>query len=291
MSVFHGTCTAMLTPFTQTGVNFSCLQQMIRHQLKNGTDALLVCGTTGEPSTMTEQEKREVLRFTVQEVQKRIPVIASTGGNNTARCVEESRLAESIGADALLVVTPYYNKATQNGLIAHYTAIANAVSVPILLYNVPARTGVNLLPQTVAELAKHPNICGIKEASGNISQICELTRLVPNFDLYSGDDGITLPILSLGGKGVISVVGNVAPRLMHDFLHAVSAQEALRLQHIVKEIANALFCEVNPIPVKEACRLVGFPCGIPRLPLTPPETEHAEYIRKTIEKYREVLSV
>ena len=286
MAIFKGACPALITPFTEDGVNFDTLEQLIDFQLTNGSDAILVCGTTGEPATMTTEEKHSVVEFARKKIRNKVPLIVSTGSNNTLACINESRFAEQAGADALLIVTPYYNKATQNGLIAHYTAIADSVGIPIILYNVPSRTGVNLLPETVARLAEHKNIRAIKEASGNIDQVCELARLTRGgMDIYSGEDGITLPILSLGGIGVISVVSNVHPQLMHDLTVEKDPVRAAELQFAVKELANELFREVNPIPAKTACNLMGFDCGPLRLPLTEMEEQNKTQLIAVLKKY------
>ncbi len=286
MAIFKGACPALITPFTEDGVNFDTLEQLLDFQLTNGSDAILVCGTTGEPATMTTEEKHSVVEFARKKIRNKVPLIVSTGSNNTLACINESRFAEQAGADALLIVTPYYNKATQNGLIAHYTAIADSVGIPIILYNVPSRTGVNLLPETVARLAEHKNIRAIKEASGNIDQVCELARLTRGgMDIYSGEDGITLPILSLGGIGVISVVSNVHPQLMHDLTVEKDPVRAAELQFAVKELANELFREVNPIPAKTACNLMGFDCGPLRLPLTEMEEQNKTQLIAVLKKY------
>ena len=219
MSIFTGAGVALCTPFTQDGVNFDAFGKLIDFQIDGGTDALIVNGTTGEPSTMSEEEKRAALSFALERTAGRIPVIAGTGGNDTKKVIAASIEAQKMGADALLIVTPYYNKATQKGLIAHYTAVADAVDIPIIVYNVPGRTGLNMLPETLAALAEHPNIAGMKEASGNLAQVSEMARLCGDkCDLYSGEDGLVVPLLSVGGKGVISVVSNIAPRIMHDMV-------------------------------------------------------------------------
>jgi 4-hydroxy-tetrahydrodipicolinate synthase len=271
MSIFTGSCVALITPFTSDGVNYDALGKLIEFHLENHTDALLVNGTTGEPATMSDSEKTGVLEFAVQKVAGRIPVIAGTGANSTAKAIENSLLAQKLGADALLVVTPYYNKCTQGGLVAHYCAIADAVDLPIIVYNVPGRTGVNVLPATMRKLADHKNIAGIKEASGNIEQICETARLCPDIDLYSGNDDHILPLLALGGKGVISVLANVMPQQTHDLVASYFEGDIARsrqLQFMMNPLVKALFSEVNPIPVKTACNLMGFEAGSLRLPLT-----------------------
>lgn len=272
MSIFTGAGVALCTPFTQDGVNFDAFGKLIDFQIDGGTDALIVNGTTGEPSTMSEEEKRAALSFALERTAGRIPVIAGTGGNDTKKVIAASIEAQKMGADALLIVTPYYNKATQKGLIAHYTAVADAVDIPIIVYNVPGRTGLNMLPETLAALAEHPNIAGMKEASGNLAQVSEMARLCGDkCDLYSGEDGLVVPLLSVGGKGVISVVSNIAPRIMHDMVEKFLSGDiasARELQFKVNPLAAALFCEVNPIPAKTALRLIGIDAGPLRLPLT-----------------------
>ncbi|MFT9496875.1 4-hydroxy-tetrahydrodipicolinate synthase [Anaerosolibacter sp.] len=272
MSLFTGSGVAIVTPFKEGKVNYSKLEEILNWHIEQGTDAIIVCGTTGEASTMTEDEQKETIKFTIEKINGRIPVIAGTGSNNTAHALEMSKYAESVGADGLLLITPYYNKATTKGLIAHFTAIADAVNIPIILYNVPGRTGVNILPATVAELAKHPNIKAIKEASGNIAQVAEIARLVPSdFHIYSGNDDMIVPLMSLGGHGVISVVANVAPKDTHNMVQKFldgDVKGACALQLQMKALIDALFIEVNPIPVKTAMNLMGFEMGELRLPLT-----------------------
>lgn len=288
-SIFTGSCTAMVTPFNEAGVNYPVLKQMIEFQIANGTDALLFAGTTGEPSTMSEQEKQELITFAVKEVNGRVPVIAGVGCNETSAVIERSRFAKHAGADALLVVTPYYNKATQKGLIAHFTAIADATDLPIIAYNVPGRTGLNLLPSTFAKIAEHPNIAAIKEASGNISQICDLMVAAKGkADVYSGDDGLNFPMLALGAKGTISVVSNVAPKYVHDMTaqyFAGNIECAREMHERMLPICKALFCEVNPIPVKTALRMIGFDTGLLRLPLTEMEEGNYAYLKKEMEAF------
>ncbi len=272
MSLFTGSGVAIVTPFKDGKVNYSKMEEILNWHIEQGTDAVIVCGTTGEASTMSEEEQKETIKFTIEKINGRIPVIAGTGSNNTAHAIEMSKYAESVGADGLLVITPYYNKATTKGLIAHFTAIADAVNIPIILYNVPGRTAVNILPATVAELAQHRNIKAIKEASGNIAQIAEIARLVPSdFHIYSGNDDMIVPLMSLGGHGVISVVANVAPRDTHDMVQKFidgDVKGACALQLQMKALIDALFIEVNPIPVKTAMNLMGFEMGELRLPLT-----------------------
>ncbi|MBM7582098.1 4-hydroxy-tetrahydrodipicolinate synthase [Caldicoprobacter guelmensis] len=289
MSVFTGSCVALVTPFTDDGVNFESLANLIEFQIREGTDAILVCGTTGEPPTMTREEKYSVIGFTVEKVAKRVPVIAGTGGYNTATVIEDSKEAERLGADALLIVTPYYNKTTQKGLIQHYAAIADAVHIPIIIYNVPSRTGLNVAPSTLKELSKIDNIVGIKEASGNIAQVTEMARLCGDkIDIYSGDDNIVVPILALGGKGVISVVANIAPRDTHEmvakFLNG-DIEGSRKLQFKLNPLIEALFLEVNPIPVKTALNLMGMNAGKLRMPLTDMSEQNLEILKKRMLEY------
>lgn len=274
-TIFTGMATAMVTPMTPEGVDYEALGRFIDFQLSQGINALVAVGTTGESATLSPAERKEVIRFTVDRVAGRVPVIAGTGTNNTQHAMDYSISAARDGADALLVVTPYYNKATQNGLIAHFTAIADKVDKPIILYNVPSRTGCNLLPATVEKLAEHPNIAAIKEASGNMSQVVELfARCGDKLDVYSGEDGLTVPILSMGGKGTISVLSNVVPKeavAMTNAFFAGDVAEAARLQCRYLNLINLLFCEVNPIPAKAAVSAMGFGKEYIRLPLTPME--------------------
>ena len=274
-TIFTGMATAMVTPMTAGGVDYEALGRFIDFQLAQGIHALVAVGTTGESATLSPQERKEVIRFTIDRVAGRVPVIAGTGTNNTQHAIEYSVDAAKAGADALLVVTPYYNKATQNGLIAHYTAIADKVDKPIILYNVPSRTGCNLLPATVEKLAEHPNIRAVKEASGNMSQVVELfARCGDKIDVYSGEDGLTVPMLAMGGKGTISVLSNVIPKeavAMTDAFFAGDIARAARLQCEYLNLINLLFCEVNPIPAKAAVSAMGYGEEHIRLPLTPME--------------------
>ena len=277
-TIFTGMATAMVTPMTPEGVDYEALGRFIDFQLSQGINALVAVGTTGESATLSPAERKEVIRFTIDRVAGRVPVIAGTGTNNTQHAMDYSISAARDGADALLVVTPYYNKATQNGLIAHFTAIADKVDKPIILYNVPSRTGCNLLPATVGKLAQHPNIAAIKEASGNMSQVVELfARCGDKLDVYSGEDGLTVPILSMGGKGTISVLSNVVPKeavAMTNAFFAGDVAEAARLQCRYLNLINLLFCEVNPIPAKAAVSAMGFGKEYIRLPLTPMEEDN-----------------
>lgn len=269
--IFKGCGTAIVTPFTEDGVNFEEFGRLIEDQIKNKVDSIIVCGTTGEASTMTLEEKKETIKFAVEKVNKRIPVIAGTGGNCTKSVIEMTKYAESIGVDGALIVTPYYNKTTQEGLIAHYKMIAENTSLPIIMYSVPGRTGVNILPSTCLELSKIENIVAIKEASGNLSQVAEIAALCrDNLNIYSGNDDQILPILSVGGIGVISVLSNVAPLYTHEMIEKYekgNIKEATKMQLDAIILINALFCEVNPIPVKEALNMLGWNMGKPRLPL------------------------
>ena len=280
-TIFTGSGVAIVTPMREDrSIDYEELGRLIDFQLDNGTDALIICGTTGESSTMTDEEHVECIAYAVKRVAGRVPVIAGAGSNDTAYAIWVSKEAEAAGADALLQVTPYYNKATQKGLVAHFTAIADATTLPIILYNVPSRTGVNIKPETYLELSRHPRIVAAKEASGDLSAAARTARLCGDaLTLYSGNDDQVLPILSLGGKGVISVLANVAPRETHEMVAAYLAGEtakatALQLKYI--PLIEALFSEVNPIPVKEALNLMGFHCGPCRLPLTPMEEKNRE---------------
>ena len=288
MPIFKGAGVAIVTPFTQDDkVNFEELGKMIDFQIAGGTDAIIICGTTGESSTLTHEEHDECIKFAVEHTAGRVPVIAGTGSNSTAEAIRLSTHAQNNGADALLLVTPYYNTATQKGLIQHYTAIANSVDLPIILYNVPSRTGVNILPQTAVTLAKNvKNIVAIKEASGNISQVAELAALADGcIDIYSGNDDQVVPLLSLGGVGVISVLSNVMPKLTHDMVMSYlngDVKLSRQLQLSVMNLNKALFCEVNPIPVKEALNMMGWNAGAVRSPLCEMEPQHKELLRKEL---------
>ena len=274
-TIFKGMATAMVTPMTQEGVDYEALGRFIDFQLASGINALVAVGTTGESATLTPEERKKVISFTIDRVAGRVPVIAGTGTNNTLHAIDYSVSAAQAGADALLVVTPYYNKATQNGLIAHFTAIADKVDKPIILYNVPSRTGCNLLPATVEKLAEHPNVAAIKEASGNMSQVVELfARCGDKIDVYSGEDGLTVPMLAMGGMGTISVLSNVIPKgavEMTDAFFAGDLRKAAALQCRYLDLINLLFCEVNPIPAKAAISAMGYGKEFIRLPLTPME--------------------
>ena len=274
-TIFKGMATALVTPMNEKGVDYEAMGRFLEFQIENGINALVVMGTTGENATLEPDDQLAVIRFTVEKVAGRVPVIAGTGTNNTAHVIYNTRRACEAGADAVLVVTPYYNKATQNGLIAHFTAVADASTVPVILYNVPGRTGVNLLPATVAKLAEHPRIAAIKEASGNMAQMVELMHLCGDkIDVYSGEDALTVPMMAMGASGTISVLSNVAPRGSVDMTDAClrgdyAAAAGMQCQFL--PLINALFSEVNPIPAKAAVSAMGFGEDILRLPLTPME--------------------
>ena len=291
MAIFKGAGVAIVTPMKADGeVNYDVLGEMLEAQIQGGTDAIIICGTTGESATLTEEEHSAVIRYAIKKVNKRIPVIAGTGSNCTATAIKLSKEAEKDGADGLLLVTPYYNKATQNGLIAHYTAVANAVNIPIIIYNVPSRTGCNLLPETIAKLVKNvKNIVGVKEASGNISQIAKVKLLCgDDVDLYSGNDDQVVPILSLGGIGVISVLSNVAPKETHDMVMDYlngDLEKAREMQLKALPLIDALFSEVNPIPVKKAMSFMGWEAGPLRAPLSEMEDAHAEVLRQAMKDF------
>ena len=282
--IFEGVGTAIATPFNENGVNLKEFKKLLENQIENNVDAIIVCGTTGEASTMTMEEKIATIKCAVDTCKGKIPVIAGSGSNNTLAAIEMSKKCEELGVDGLLVVTPYYNKTTQEGLIAHYSAIANSVNLPIIVYNVPGRTGLNITPETCLELSKIPNIVGIKEASGNLSQVAQIANLCrENLTIYSGNDDQILPVLSLGGKGVISVLSNIEPKLTHDMVQSFfdgDINTAIKLQLDSIPLINALFSEVNPIPVKAALNMKGFDFGIPRLPLVELSEKNKEKLRK-----------
>lgn len=290
MAIFTGSGVAIITPFTDNNkVNYDKLGELLDYQIENGTDSIIICGTTGEASTLSHDEHLECIRYTVNKVNKRVPVVAGTGSNSTDTAVFLSKEAEQYGADGLLLVTPYYNKATQRGLTEHFTDIAKAVNIPIIMYNVPSRTGCNLLPKTVAGLVKNvDNIVGIKEASGDIAQIVRLMQLTQgDIDLYSGNDDQIVPLLSLGGVGVISVLSNILPRETHDIVAKFLSGDikgSLELQLKYLPLIDALFCEVNPIPIKKASNLMGFQVGGLRKPLTEMESED---VKKLIEAMKD----
>lgn len=290
MALFTGSGVAIVTPFTnENQVNYDKLAELIEWHIQEGTDAIVVCGTTGESPTLTDEEHKKVIECAIDAVNKRIPVIAGAGSNDTAYAVQMSKHAEDAGADGLLVITPYYNKPTQRGLIANFTAIADAVNIPIIMYNVPGRTGCNILPTTMAELAKHKNICGMKEASGNISQVTEMARLMPDdFYLMSGNDDMVVPLLSVGGVAVISVVANIVPKDTHNMVKYYldgKVKEARDLQLAMKPLIDALFCETNPIPIKTAMNLMGKEVGLLRLPLVEMEEKNLNLLKQRMQEY------
>ncbi len=284
--IFKGCGTAIITPFNENGINFEEFKKLIEFQIANKADSIIVCGTTGESSTMTVEEKKQVIKFAVETINHRIPVIAGTGGNCTAQVIDFTKWAENIGVDGALIVTPYYNKTTQEGLIAHYSTIANETNLPIILYNVPSRTGLNISPYACKKLSEIKNIVAIKEASGNISQIAEIANLCGSeLNIYSGNDDQITPILSIGGIGVISVLSNIIPEFTHnivnDFLNG-NIENAINSQIKAIPLIKALFSEVNPIPIKEALNIMGFNVGIPRLPLIEMSNSGKETIKKEL---------
>lgn len=283
--IFTGSGVAIVTPFTNDGINFDELGKLIDFQIENGTDAIIVCGTTGESATMPDDEHIAAIDYTVKKVNKRVPVIAGTGSNDTAHGINLCKRAQELGVDGLLTVTPYYNKTSQRGLIQHFTALANSVDIPIILYNVPSRTGVNITPDTLYELSKIDNIIGIKEASGNISQVAQMAAKCPDMVIYSGNDDQIIPILSLGGKGVISVLANVAPKETHDMCQKYFDKDfegALKLQLDAIELIDALFIEVNPIPVKKALSFMGYDTNLLRMPLYEIAPNNAEILKNAL---------
>lgn len=289
-TIFTGAAIAIITPMNDDGsINYDRLGELIDYQIENSTDAIVICGTTGEASTMTDEEHLECIKYAVKRTAGRVPVIAGTGSNDTKYAIELSKEAEAAGADALLLVTPYYNKTTQKGLILHFTAIADAVNIPIVLYNIPGRTGMGFDVKTVKELAKHKNIAAIKEASGNISYVAKLIAECGNdIDVYSGNDDMVVPLMSLGGKGVISVASHVIPKQMHDMVQYCldnNFAEAAKLQIEYLDICNNLFVEVNPIPAKEALNMMGVNVGQCRMPLCEMSDEHKEILRATLAKH------
>ncbi len=296
LNFFRGTATAMITPFTKDGkVNFDSFGRMIEFQIASGTDVLVILGTTGEPATMSESEKEEVMRFSVQKVAKRAKIVFGSGSNCTAHAVEASIKAEKMGADGLLVVTPYYNKCTQNGIYEYYKTISEAVRIPIICYNVPPRTGVNILPATMEKIATLKNIAGIKEACGNMEQICEtMRRIRGKCDLYSGDDNLNLPILAIGGAGLISVASNIIPKetkALYNFMKAGDLDSANAIQDRMLPVIDAMFMEVNPIPAKAAADLIGLDAGAPRAPLTELEPAHKEEMIRILKNFGLKLTV
>lgn len=289
-TIFTGAAIAIITPMNADGsVNYDELGRIIDDQIANSTDAMVICGTTGEASTMTDEEHLECIRYAVEKTAKRVPVIAGTGSNDTAYAVKLSKEAEEVGADGLLLVTPYYNKTTQKGLIAHFTAIADAVNIPIVLYNIPGRTGMGMEVSTIKKLAEHRNIVAVKEASGNISYAAKLIAECGDvIDVYSGNDDMIVPLMSLGAKGVISVLSHVIPKQTHDMVQYCldnNYAEATKLQIEYLNLINNLFIEVNPIPVKEAMNMMGWNAGSCRLPLCDMSDEHKEVLRASMAKH------
>lgn len=290
MSIFKGSGVAIITPFNEKGVDFGKLRELLEWQISEGTDAIIVCGTTGEATTMSEEEKKETIKFTVEVVNKRIPVIAGTGGNDTLKSIEMSKYAESVGVDGLLVITPYYNKTNAKGLIMHFKAINDSVKTPIILYNVPSRTNMNITAENLVELCQLSNVKAIKEASGNISQIAKMKALCGDkIDIYSGNDDQVIPIMSLGGLGVISVVANIVPKIFHQMTTAYlngDVNKALDIQLQYLELSNTLFIETNPIPIKTALNLIGKEVGNLRLPLYEMEDTNKAILVNTLKKYK-----
>lgn len=289
--IFKGCGTALVTPFTDDGeVDFETLRKLIDFQILEGVDSLIICGTTGESATLSTEEKKEIIKFTVQIARRRVPIIAGTGSNNTKTSIELSKYAQNVGADGLLIVSPYYNKTTQAGLIKHYTSIAQSVDIPIILYNVPSRTSLNIEPSTCLELSKIKNIVAIKEASSSISQVAQIAHLCKdNLHIYSGNDDQVIPILSLGGIGVISVLSNLYPKYVHNMVYSYldgNLSKALNMQLDSLDLINSLFCEVNPIPVKYAMVHVGLSCGKTRLPLVEPSEENKERILNSLKSFQ-----
>lgn len=289
MSIFKGSGVAIITPFNENGIDYEKLRELLEWHIKESTDAIVICGTTGEATTMTEQEKKDAIKFTVDVVKKRIPVIAGTGGNNTNTSIEMSLYAESVGVDGLLIITPYYNKTNAEGLLMHFKAINNAVKTPIILYNVPSRTNMNITPESLLKLTELNNVVAIKEASGDISQIAKMKALCGDkIDIYSGNDDQIIPILSLGGIGVISVAANIIPKTVHDMCDLYLSGDcfkATKLQLEYLELMNNLFIETNPIPVKTAMNVIGMNVGELRLPLYKMNDKNKETLVNTLKKY------
>ena len=287
--IFKGAGVAIVTPLTQDGIDFAELARLIDFNIENGTDAIIITGTTGESATLSDEEHKEAIKFTVEQAKGRVPVIAGTGSNDTSYALQLSQYAEEVGADGLLLVTPYYNKCSQQGLIKHFYAIADKVNIPIILYNVPSRTGVNIQPQTYVELAKHPRIVAVKEASGDLSAILKIRALCGDeLAVYSGNDDQIVPILSIGGKGVISVLSNIAPQVTHDICQLYfdgKVEDSAKLQIEYLDLIEALFIEVNPIPVKTAVRLMGFAAGPLRMPLCDMEDAHLAVLQAAMQRH------
>ena len=290
MSIFTGSGVAIVTPFNEDqSVNYNKLEELIDFQINGGTDCIVICGTTGEASTLSDEEQIECIKVTVDKTNGRVPVIAGAGSNDTVHGIELAKKAQGVGADGLLLVTPYYNKTTQKGLIRHYSDYATATDLPIMIYNVPSRTGLNIMPQTAAELSKIETIVAIKEASGNIGQIMDMVaRCEGRLDLYSGNDDQILPLLSLGGKGVVSVIANILPQETHDIVAKYlegDREGSLRLASNLHQLMNSMFCETNPIPVKAAMNLMGMEAGPTRRPLYPMEPENLELMKQAMLNY------
>ena len=292
---FKGSATAIITPFDENGVNYEVFGELIEYQIENGTDAIVFLGTTGEPSTMSFEEEHILMDYAVKKVNHRVKVIFGCGSNNTADAVMTAKAAEKFGGDGLLAVTPYYNKCTQNGLVEYYKAICSAVSIPVIAYNVPGRTGVEIQPATMAKIAEIPNIAGIKDAGGNMSKTMETMRLVRGkCDVYSGEDALNFPILAVGGAGVISVVSNIAPKAVKTLCNLIfdgKIEEAIALNDKLLPLANACFVEVNPIPVKKAVNLLGFNAGTPRAPLTDMEEQNVEKLATAMKNFGMEINV
>lgn len=289
MAIFKGSGVAIVTPFRNEGIDFKKLEELLEWHVNEGTDAIIICGTTGEATTMTEEEKKETIKFTVNVINKRIPVIAGTGTNDTLKSIKMSKYAESVGVDGLLIITPYYNKTNNEGLLKHFEAINNAVSIPIIVYNVPSRTNLNIIPEQLLKLSKLRNIKAIKEASGNISQIAKMKSLCgDSIDIYSGNDDQIIPIMSLGGIGVISVVANIVPKVIHELTTAFlnkNYDKALKLQLEYLDLCNTLFIETNPIPIKTAMNLASKDVGLLRLPLYKMDENNKNKLILVLKKY------
>ena len=288
-TIFKGTCTAAITPFTQDGIDYDALGKQIEYQIQNQIDAITILGTTGEAPTISDAEYEKIAKFSYDKIAGRVKFILGSGSNCTKKAIEKSQLAQKIGADGLLVVTPYYNKCTQKGLVKYYNDVCDNVDIPVLCYNVPARTGVNILPTTMAEIAEHKNIGGIKEACGNMEQICETARLIRGKTaLYSGDDNLNLAMMSIGSMGLISVASNIIPKEVGDvarLYYAGQNKQAYELQERLLPLIDICFCEVNPIPVKKAMQLIGLDTGIVRAPLTELEPEHTKQMIKILKDF------
>ena len=288
-TIFKGTCTAAITPFTQDGIDYDALGKQIEYQIENQIDAITILGTTGEAPTISDAEYEKIAKFSYDKIAGRVKFILGSGSNCTKKAIEKSQLAQKIGADGLLVVTPYYNKCTQKGLVKYYNDVCDNVDIPVLCYNVPARTGVNILPRTMEEIAEHKNIGGIKEACGNMEQICETARLIRGKTaLYSGDDNLNLAMMSIGSMGLISVASNIIPKEVGDvarLYYAGQNKQAYELQERLLPLIDICFCEVNPIPVKKAMQLIGLDTGIVRAPLTELEPEHTEQMIKILKDF------